>query len=77
MEIMQLSLYQIIGLIITVSGALIGIYLKFNNLIILLEARVTNLEKDNIDFEIKLDEISKGVNQILLILAQNQIHSKS
>lgn len=74
---MQLSLYQIIGLIITVSGALIGIYLKFNNLIILLEARVTNLEKDNIDFEIKLDEISKGVNQILLILAQNQIHSKS
>ena len=70
---MELTLYQIIALIITIGGALIAIYMRFNNLIILLEARVTNLEKDYNDLEEKLDEISKGINEILLILAQNQI----
>ena len=70
---MEPTLYQSIAFCLPIMIGLIGLYIKFNNAIILLQARVVNLEKEHNDLEIKLDEISKGVNQILLILAQNQI----
>jgi len=74
---MQLSLYQVIALLVSISGALVGIYTRFTNQMSLMEARVTHLEKDHSDFQTKLEEISKGVSEILLILAENQIRSKS
>lgn len=76
-DIMQLSLYQIIALLVTIGGGIIGLYTRFNNQIALLEARVEHLEKDHTDFEFKLEEISKGVSKILLILAENQIRARS
>ena len=76
-DVMQLSLYQAIALLVSIGGALIGIYTRFNNQMALLEARVVHLEKDQTDFQTKLEEISKGVSEILLILAENQIRSKS
>jgi len=74
---MQLSLYQVIVLLLSIGGALIGIYTRFNNQMSLMAARVTHLEKDHTEFQTKLEEISKGVSEILLILAENQIRSKS
>jgi hypothetical protein len=76
-DVMQLSLYQVIALLVSIGGALIGIYTRFNNQMALLEARVVHLENDQTNFQTKLEEISKGVSEILLILAENQIRSKS
>ena len=73
----SLTLYQAIALVLPLIIGLIGLYVRFNNQITLMEARVVNLEKNHDDLELKFDEISRGINQILLVLAENQIHSKS
>jgi uncharacterized membrane protein YqgA involved in biofilm formation len=59
--------------ILTLAGALIGVYFKLNTEVQKLQGRVRQLEKNETLTQEKLEALLRGVNEIKLLLARKQL----
>jgi hypothetical protein len=64
-----LTIFEILSL----AGALIGVYFKLNSEVQKLEGRVALLEKSDGMTQEKLEALLRGVNEIKLLLARKQL----
>lgn len=59
--------------LLTLAGALIGVYFKLNTEVQKLQGRVRQLEKNETLTQEKLEALLRGVNEIKLLLARKQL----
>ena len=64
-----LTIFEILSL----AGALIGVYFKLNSEVQKLQGRVALLEKSDSITQEKLEALLRGVNEIKLLLARKQL----
>jgi hypothetical protein len=64
-----LTIFEILSL----AGALIGVYFKLNSEVQKLQGRVALLEKSDSMTQEKLEALLRGVNEIKLLLARKQL----
>lgn len=58
---------------LTVAGALIGVWVKFQSDFGKLNARVHALESDNQEFKDDVKQLLKDIQEIKLLLAKNKV----
>lgn len=59
--------------LLTIAGALIGMWLKFQSDFTTLKSRVKVLEMDNGEFKNKIDTLLTEIQEIKMLLAKNQM----
>jgi hypothetical protein len=59
--------------LLSITGALIGMWLKFQNDFTTLKSRVKVLEMDNGEFKSKIDTLLTEIQEIKMLLAKNQV----
>ena len=59
--------------LLTIVGALIGMWLKFQSDFTTLKSRVKVLEMDNGEFKNKVDTLLADIQEIKVLLAKNQV----
>ena len=59
--------------LLTIVGALIGMWLKFQSEFTTLKSRVKVLEMDNSEFKSKVDTLLADIQEIKVLLAKNQV----
>ena len=59
--------------LLSITGALIGMWLKFQNDFTTLKSRVKVLEMDNGEFKNKIDTLLHEIQEIKMLLAKNQM----
>jgi uncharacterized coiled-coil DUF342 family protein len=59
--------------LLTVAGALVGMWLKFQSEFTTLKSRVKVLEMDNSTFKNKIDTLLTEIQEIKMLLAKNQV----
>lgn len=59
--------------LLTIAGALIGMWLKFQSDFTTLKSRVKVLEMDNGEFKNKIDTLLTEIQEIKMLLAKNQV----
>jgi uncharacterized coiled-coil DUF342 family protein len=59
--------------LLTIAGALIGMWLKFQSDFTTLKSRVKVLEMDNGEFKNKIDTLLNEIQEIKMLLAKNQM----
>jgi len=59
--------------LLTIAGALIGMWLKFQSDFTTLKSRVKVLEMDNGEFKNKIDTLLTDIQEIKMLLAKNQM----
>lgn len=59
--------------LLSITGALIGMWLKFQNDFTTLKSRVKVLEMDNGEFKSKVDTLLTEIQEIKMLLAKNQM----
>jgi len=59
--------------LLTIAGALIGMWLKFQSDFTTLKSRVKVLEMDNGEFKQKVDQLLTEIQEIKMLLARNQV----
>jgi len=59
--------------LLTIAGALIGMWLKFQSDFTTLKSRVKVLEMDNGEFKNKVDTLLTEIQEIKMLLAKNQM----
>jgi len=59
--------------LLTIVGALIGMWLKFQSDFTTLKSRVKVLEMDNGEFKNKIDTLLNEIQEIKMLLAKNQV----
>jgi hypothetical protein len=59
--------------LLTMVGALIGMWLKFQNDFTTLKSRVKVLEMDHGDLKANIETLLKELQEIKLLLAKNQV----
>lgn len=59
--------------LLSITGALIGMWLKFQNDFTTLKSRVKVLEMDNGEFKSKIDTLLNEIQEIKMLLAKNQV----
>ena len=64
-----LTIFEILSL----AGALIGVYFKLSSEVQKLQGRVALLEKSDSMTQEKLEALLRGVNEIKLLLARKQL----
>lgn len=59
--------------LLTIAGALVGMWLKFQSDFTTLKSRVKVLEMDNGEFKNKIDTLLTEIQEIKMLLAKNQV----
>jgi hypothetical protein len=59
--------------LLTIAGALVGMWLKFQSDCTTLKSRVKVLEMDNGEFKSKIDTLLTEIQEIKMLLAKNQM----
>lgn len=59
--------------LLTIAGALVGMWLKFQSDFTTLKSRVKVLEMDNGEFKNKIDTLLNEIQEIKMLLAKNQV----
>jgi uncharacterized coiled-coil DUF342 family protein len=59
--------------LLTIAGALVGMWLKFQSDFTTLKSRVKVLEMDNGEFKNKIDTLLNEIQEIKMLLAKNQM----
>jgi uncharacterized coiled-coil DUF342 family protein len=59
--------------LLSIAGALIGMWLKFQSEFTTLKSRVKVLEMDNSTFKNKIDTLLTEIQEIKMLLAKNQV----
>lgn len=59
--------------LLSIAGALIGMWLKFQSEFTTLKSRVKVLEMDNSTFKNKIDTLLHEIQEIKMLLAKNQM----
>jgi hypothetical protein len=59
--------------LLTIAGALVGMWLKFQSDFTTLKSRVKVLEMDNGEFKDKVDRLLNEIQEIKMLLAKNQV----
>jgi hypothetical protein len=59
--------------LLSITGALIGMWLKFQSDFTTLKSRVKVLEMDNGEFKNKIDTLLTEIQEIKMLLAKNQM----
>tara|TARA_E500000318_G_scaffold7690_2_gene7114 strand:+ start:18419 stop:18622 length:204 start_codon:yes stop_codon:yes gene_type:complete len=59
--------------LLTIAGALVGMWLKFQSDFTTLKSRVKVLEMDNGEFKQKVDQLLTEIQEIKMLLARNQV----
>ena len=59
--------------LLTIAGALVGMWLKFQSDFTTLKSRVKVLEMDNGEFKSKIDTLLNEIQEIKMLLAKNQV----
>jgi len=59
--------------LLSIAGALIGMWLKFQSEFTTLKSRVKVLEMDNSAFKGKVDTLLTEIQEIKMLLAKNQV----
>jgi hypothetical protein len=59
--------------LLTIAGALVGMWLKFQSDFTTLKSRVKVLEMDNGEFKSKIDTLLTEIQEIKMLLAKNQM----
>lgn len=59
--------------LLTIAGALVGMWLKFQSDFTTLKSRVKVLEMDNGEFKNKVDTLLADIQEIKVLLAKNQV----
>lgn len=59
--------------LITIAGALVGMWLKFQSEFVSLKSRVRVLENDNGELKANIETLLKEIQEIKLLLAKNQV----
>ena len=59
--------------LLTIAGALVGMWLKFQPDFTTLKSRVKVLEMDNGEFKNKIDTLLTEIQEIKMLLAKNQM----
>ena len=59
--------------LLSIAGALIGMWLKFQSEFTTLKSRVKVLEMDNSTFKGKIDTLLTEIQEIKMLLAKNQV----
>tara|TARA_X000001316_G_scaffold3893_1_gene815 strand:- start:2691 stop:2915 length:225 start_codon:yes stop_codon:yes gene_type:complete len=59
--------------LLTIAGALVGMWLKFQSDFTTLKSRVKVLEMDNGEFKNKIDTLLTEIQEIKMLLAKNQM----
>mgnify|MGYP003128981861 FL=1 len=59
--------------LLSVAGALVGMWLKFQSEFTTLKSRVKVLEMDNSTFKGKIDTLLTEIQEIKMLLAKNQV----
>ena len=59
--------------LLSIAGALIGMWLKFQSEFTTLKSRVKVLEMDNSEFKGKVDTLLTEIQEIKMLLAKNQM----
>ena len=59
--------------LLTIAGALVGMWLKFESDFTTLKSRVKVLEMDNGEFKNKIDTLLTEIQEIKMLLAKNQM----
>tara|TARA_R100001440_G_scaffold16880_1_gene28571 strand:+ start:20564 stop:20767 length:204 start_codon:yes stop_codon:yes gene_type:complete len=59
--------------LLSIAGALIGMWLKFQSEFTTLKSRVKVLEMDNGEFKSKIDTLLTEIQEIKMLLAKNQV----
>jgi len=59
--------------LLSIAGALIGMWLKFQSEFTTLKSRVKVLEMDNGEFKSKIDTLLTEIQEIKMLLAKNQM----
>lgn len=58
---------------LTVAGALVGVWIKFQSDFSKLSTRVHTLEADNREFKDDVKQLLKDIQEIKLLLAKNKV----
>jgi hypothetical protein len=67
--VMDLTQFELL----TIAGALVGMWLKFQSDFTTLKSRVKVLEMDNGEFKNKIDTLLTEIQEIKMLLAKNQM----
>ena len=59
--------------LLSIAGALVGMWLKFQSEFTTLKSRVKVLEMDNGEFKSKIDTLLTEIQEIKMLLAKNQM----
>ena len=59
--------------LITIAGALVGMWLKFQSEFVSLKSRVRVLENDNGELKANIETLLKEIQEVKLLLAKNQV----
>lgn len=59
--------------LLSIAGALVGMWLKFQSEFTTLKSRVKVLEMDNGAFKNKIDTLLTEIQEIKMLLAKNQV----
>ena len=59
--------------LITIAGALVGMWLKFQSEFVSLKSRVKVLENDNGELKANIETLLKEIQEVKLLLAKNQV----
>ena len=59
--------------LLSIAGALVGMWLKFQSDFTTLKSRVKVLEMDNGEFKNKIDTLLTEIQEIKMLLAKNQV----
>lgn len=59
--------------LLSIAGALVGMWLKFQSDFTTLKSRVKVLEMDNGEFKNKIDTLLTEIQEIKMLLAKNQM----
>ena len=59
--------------LLSIAGALVGMWLKFQSGFTTLKSRVKVLEMDNGEFKNKIDTLLTEIQEIKMLLAKNQM----
>lgn len=59
--------------LLSIAGALVAMWLKFQNDFTTLKSRVKVLEMDNGEFKNKIDTLLTEIQEIKMLLAKNQV----
>ena len=59
--------------LLSIAGALVGMWLKFQSDFTTLKSRVKVLEMDNGEFKNKIDQLLTEIQEIKMLLAKNQV----